>query len=68
LINLEKSLIVVTIVLATAVFWLALSIAAGLLFARMATIHKRSEVPAEEVELGPQLRLAPASSAREHVA
>jgi flagellar basal body-associated protein FliL len=67
LINLEKSLTVVMIVLATAVFWLALSIAAGLLFARMATIHKRSEAPAKEVELGPQLRLAPAASAREHV-
>ncbi len=58
----------VTIVLATAVFWLALSIAAGLLFARMATIHKRSKAPAKEVELGPQLRLAAAASAREHVA
>lgn len=61
----------VTIILAIAISWLALSVAAGLLFARMATLHKRSNAPAKEVEVepGPRLQLAPAlPSGHEHVA
>lgn len=59
----------VTVILAIAIFWLAISIAAGLLFARVATLHKRSEALANEVDLRPQLQLVPASpSSRKHVA
>lgn len=59
----------VTIILAIAIFWLALSIAAGLLFARAATLHKRSEALADEAEQGPQLQLAPTPPlGHEHVA
>jgi hypothetical protein len=60
---------VVTLILAIVFLWLALSVAAGLLFARLATLNKRSEVPVDEAELAPQIQLVPAAPpSHEHVA
>jgi hypothetical protein len=59
----------ITIILAIATFWLALSIAAGLLFARVATLHKRREALAVKVVPDPQVQLVPAPPlGQKHVA
>ncbi|HMC49026.1 MAG TPA: hypothetical protein VKH20_00110 [Solirubrobacterales bacterium] len=60
-----------TIILAIAIFWLALSIVIGTLFARMARLQTGSQAPTDETEVGlaTQLQLASVSSSgRRHAA